>query len=89
MLAAGSAPWHAWQGITLVDPAHRGHRLGVLIKIENLRYAREQRPGLRAIDTVNAASNEHMLAINRSLGFRPRETWTQWQVTLSGASAVR
>src|SRR5581483_8081231 len=25
--------WHAWQGITIVDPAHRGHRLGALVKI--------------------------------------------------------
>ena len=55
---------HAWQYITLVDPDHRGHRLGLLIKIDNLAYAREHRPELRAIDTFNAAANEHMLAIN-------------------------
>jgi hypothetical protein len=35
---------HVGQGITLVDPAHRGHRLGLLTKIENLRYAIDESP---------------------------------------------
>jgi GNAT superfamily N-acetyltransferase len=77
--AAADAPWHAWQSITLVDPGHRGHRLGLLIKIENLMYACRRNPGLTAIDTFNARSNAHMLAINTTLGFRAVDTWTQWQ----------
>jgi GNAT superfamily N-acetyltransferase len=68
-----------WQQITIVDPDHRGHRLGLLIKIDNLAYAREHRPGLRVIDTFNASANEPMLAINRTLGFEPVDAWTQWQ----------
>jgi hypothetical protein len=47
--------------------SHRGHRLGLIIKIENLRYARQHRPGLRAIDTFNASANEHMLDIKDGL----------------------
>jgi GNAT superfamily N-acetyltransferase len=74
---------HLWQNITLVDPAHRGHRLGLIIKIENLRYARQHRPGLRAIDTFNASANQHMLDINLAMGFRPVDAWTQWQQTVA------
>jgi GNAT superfamily N-acetyltransferase len=74
--------WHAWQSITIVDPGHRGHRLGLLIKIENLRYARRRRPELRVIDTFNAAENAHMLGINQAMGFRKVDAWTQWQLTV-------
>jgi len=74
--------WHAWQNITIVDPGHRGHGLGLTIKNENLRYARGNRPGLRAIDTFNAAENDHMLRINRTMGFRAVDRWTQWQLTV-------
>ena len=77
-----SEPRQAWQNITLVEPEHRGHRLGTIVKIENLRYVREQRPGLEVIDTFNAASNEHMLRINRAMGFRPVESVMQWQATV-------
>jgi GNAT superfamily N-acetyltransferase len=74
--------WHAWQDITIVDPGHRGQRLGLAVKVGNLRYARRLRPELRAIDTFNAAENAHMLRINQALGFRPVDAWTQWQVTV-------
>ncbi|RSM46584.1 GNAT family N-acetyltransferase [Actinoplanes sp. ATCC 53533] len=74
--------WHAWQSITIVDPGHRGHGLGLTIKNQNLRYARSSRPGLRAIDTFNAATNDHMLRINRTMGFRAVDQWTQWQLTV-------
>ncbi|GAA0482745.1 GNAT family N-acetyltransferase [Paractinoplanes deccanensis] len=78
-----AAPRQAWQNITLVDPDHRGHRLGLLVKIENLRYVRAEQPGLEVIDTFNAAANEHMLRINRAMGFREVETVVQWQRTLA------
>lgn len=71
--------WHAWQQITIVEPRHRGHRLGVIVKIENLRYARAVRPALRVVDTYNAASNRHMIGINEAIGFRPVDAWHNWQ----------
>ena len=77
-----SADWHAFQQITIVDPAHRGHRLGLLVKIENLRHLLAHEPAIRAIDTFNAASNTHMIAINERLGFRPVDGWTDWQLTI-------
>jgi GNAT superfamily N-acetyltransferase len=75
-------PEHLWQNITLVDAPHRGHRLGLVVKLENLRHALRHRPGLRAIDTFNASSNTHMLAINVAMGFRPVDRWMQWQQTV-------
>ncbi|MEV4809347.1 GNAT family N-acetyltransferase [Micromonospora avicenniae] len=77
-----SADWHAFQQITLVDPEHRGHRLGLLVKAENLRHLLAHEPSVRAIDAFNAASNSHMIAINEQLGFRPVDGWTDWQLTI-------
>ncbi len=73
---------HAWQQITIVDPEHRGHRLGTVVKIENLRYARVHEPALRYIDTWNAETNQQMIAINEKIGFRPVENWINWQIEL-------
>jgi GNAT superfamily N-acetyltransferase len=73
---------HAWQQITIVDPRHRGHRLGTVVKIENLRYARVHEPALRTVDTWNAAENAHMIAINEQIGFRAMDSWVNWQLDL-------
>lgn len=73
---------HAGQGITLVHPAHRGHRLGLLTKIENLNYGLAELPGVRYIDTWNAAVNKHMIAINEQIGFRAVDYWHNWQVDI-------
>jgi GNAT superfamily N-acetyltransferase len=77
---AESTPWHAWQWITLVEPQHRGHRLGALVKVENLRLARAHEPELRMIDTWNAAVNEHMISINEAMGYRPVDRWIHWKL---------
>jgi len=81
---AGSddTPSQAWQNLTLVHPEHRGHRLGLIVKLENLRYIRQLRPELTGIDTINAAENERMLAINAAMGFRPADSWIEWQLSL-------
>jgi GNAT superfamily N-acetyltransferase len=83
LAGADDTPTHLWQNITLVDPEHRGHRLGLILKLENLGHAREHRPGLIAVDTINASSNAHMLKINVAMGFRPVDTWLQWQHSLA------
>ena len=61
----------ASQGDTLVAPAHRGHRLGLWIKLANLELLLRAHPEVRAIDTFNADDNRWMVAINEQLGFRP------------------
>ena len=74
---------HAMQFITLVDPDHRGHRLGTVVKIENLRYARRIQPNLSRITTWNAAANGYMIRINEALGFRPAYGQMEWQLALT------
>ncbi|MEU1607712.1 GNAT family N-acetyltransferase [Micromonospora matsumotoense] len=79
---AANTTRHAWQQITIVEPAHRGHRLGLLCKAENLKHTLAYEPELQAIDTYNAAANSHMIAINEQLGFRPAAGSTEWQLTI-------
>ncbi len=70
---------HGWQNITIVDPTHRGHRLGLVVKIENLFLTLAHEPDLRHINTWNATENSHMIAINEALGFRAVDAWVSWQ----------
>ena len=63
-------PHLAEQHDTSVVRAHRGHRLGLLLKAEMLGWLRETRPEVASIDTWNAASNSHMIAVNEALGYR-------------------
>lgn len=64
-------PGRAYQWGTLVDPAHRGHRLGLAVKVENHRLLQESETGLTAVVTYNAEVNDHMIAVNKRLGFVP------------------
>ncbi|PSK99124.1 acetyltransferase (GNAT) family protein [Haloactinopolyspora alba] len=59
----------AYQEETIVDPRHRGHRLGLLLKIANLRELLRLRPGVQKIWTWNADTNSHMVAVNEALGY--------------------
>jgi GNAT superfamily N-acetyltransferase len=61
----------AWghQGLTAVTRAHRGHRLGLLVKSAMLGWLAVIEPQLERIETGNAADNEHMIAVNDALGF--------------------
>jgi GNAT superfamily N-acetyltransferase len=82
LMGRSDVDWHVWQSLTVVAPEHRGHRLGVLVKAENLRRLRDERPRVRAVDTYTAEANHHMNAINVALGFHPREAWITVQQTL-------
>ena len=55
---------------TSVVRAHRGHRLGLLLKAEMLRWLAEAEPQVTSIDTWNAESNRQMIAVNERLGYR-------------------
>ncbi|CAM3625078.1 GNAT family N-acetyltransferase [Nocardioides zeicaulis] len=64
-------PDRAYQWGTLVHPGHRGHRLGVAVKVANLRLLQRERPDVVRMTTYNAEVNAHMIAVNEALGFRP------------------
>lgn len=59
----------ALQDTTIVDPAHRGHRLGIVLKATNLEQVLADRPGVRQIWTWNAENNTNMIAINETMGY--------------------
>lgn len=76
-------PANAYQWDTLVRPDHRGHRLGMLVKVANLRRLLEQAPAAERVHTWNADSNAHMLAINEAMGFVPLQREVEWQLDLA------
>lgn len=73
---------HAQVGITLVDPAHRGHRLGLALKLATHDLVLAAYPGLLTVDTSNADVNTHMNAVNDALGYRTIETLLELQKKL-------
>jgi hypothetical protein len=73
ILVSEHTPQRALQGGTLVLPDHRGHRLGMVMKLANQRAIRERFPHCLRIHTGNADVNEQMNAINDRLGFETVE----------------
>ena len=63
-------PTVAHQGDTAVVRAHRGHRLGLLLKADMLLWLAEAEPQIEHLDTWNAESNDHMISVNEALGYR-------------------
>lgn len=71
-------PHLAVQTDTLVLREHRGHALGLAMKVANLRALQGEKPEVMSIRTWNADTNTHMLAINRGLGFRVTGWSREW-----------
>ena len=72
----------AGQFTTIVEPAHRGHRLGLLLKVANLRFLQRHEATVTRIDTWNADSNAPMLQVNVAMGFQPVRQWSEWELVL-------
>ena len=72
-------PGWGHQMLTGVTRAHRGHRLGLLVKVAMAEWLRSAEPALRRIDTWNAESNRYMIAVNEALGYtvlgQPGSSW--------------
>jgi GNAT superfamily N-acetyltransferase len=61
-------PSIAAQEDTSVVAAHRGHRLGLRMKLAMLDWLRDERPEVEVVDTWNVPGNAPMIAINDALG---------------------
>jgi GNAT superfamily N-acetyltransferase len=77
----------AWgfQGTTAVVRSHRGHRLGLLVKVAMLEWLGEIEPQLRRIATFNAVQNEHMVAVNADLGHRVSDYFQSFELDVAAA----
>ncbi|HEY1652032.1 MAG TPA: GNAT family N-acetyltransferase [Acidimicrobiales bacterium] len=83
LLIADDTPALAWQMITVVHPDHRGHRLGLAVKLANVDFLSERAPAVRIVQTGNAAVNEPMIAVNDMLGFEIVSEGAFWQKHLT------
>jgi len=81
---AGPPGW-AYQQLTAVTRAHRGHRLGMLIKVAMLEWLAEAEPQLRQIITFNAVPNQYMIAVNEALGHRVSDYFQTYELPVEAA----
>ena len=83
-LVVASPERPAYQHDTLVHGEHRGHRLGMLVKVANLLALAERIPRGVRVMTWNAEENRPMLGVNESLGFRAIGYEGAWQLVRGG-----
>ena len=76
-------PEFGMQGDTAVARAHRGHRLGLLLKIDMLHWLAEAEPQLEVIETWNQADNAYMINVNEAIGYRLNRIFDTYELTLS------
>jgi GNAT superfamily N-acetyltransferase len=79
LLLAAHAPTECWQLATLVHPDHRGHRLGLAVKLANVEALATAAPSVRRIVTSNAAENSAMIAVNDMMDFEIAGAGWFWQ----------
>jgi GNAT superfamily N-acetyltransferase len=69
-------------GITFVLPGHRGHALGLAVKLANHRALTAALPECEIVRTSNADVNDHMNAVNEAMGYRLVEDVLEVQMVL-------
>ena len=70
------------QADTAVARHHRGHRLGLLLKIDMMRWLAEVEPQLKVIETWNNADNRFMINVNEALGYRLSRIFNVYELRL-------
>jgi GNAT superfamily N-acetyltransferase len=83
----GNPEW-AFQEMTAVTRPHRGHRLGLLVKVAMLEMLAEVEPQLRRIVTSNAEVNVHMVAVNEALGYVVTDYVDSFELGVTAAAAL-
>jgi GNAT superfamily N-acetyltransferase len=63
---------------TFVHREHRGHRLGLAVKVANIAAVQAAYPDKVRITTQNAESNDYMVGINVQIGFEAVEDSAEW-----------
>jgi GNAT superfamily N-acetyltransferase len=70
------------QADTAVARHHRGHRLGLLVKIDMIHWLAEAEPQLKMIETWNNADNTFMINVNEALGYRLSRIFNMYELRL-------
>lgn len=76
-------PGWAFQGLTAVTGPHRGHRLGLLVKVAMVEWLPELGRDVRRMQTWNSETNEHMVAINEQLGYQITARFRSWELAIA------
>ncbi|HEY7042114.1 MAG TPA: GNAT family N-acetyltransferase [Nocardioidaceae bacterium] len=78
-------PTRAGQGDTAVHREHRGHRLGMLLKIEMMRWLADVEPQVEVVETWNNADNRYMINVNEAIGYRLSRVFAMYERNLGTA----
>ena len=76
-VATGDGP-DVFQWGTFVHREHRGHRLGLAVKVANIKAVQDAHPDKTRITTQNAETNDFMVNINKEIGFEAVEDSAEW-----------
>lgn len=75
-----------WQWGTLVNRNHRGHRLGMAVKVRNLEQLAAASSCRVRVLTCNAETNRYMVDINVRLGFEAIEVCPMMELRIDNAA---
>jgi GNAT superfamily N-acetyltransferase len=81
-------PAVAFQALTAVHRPHRGHRLGLGVKVAIHEWLAVAEPAVRQFFTWNAETNEHMIAINEQLGYQVSGRARFWELRFPAAAGA-
>ncbi|HWI00065.1 MAG TPA: GNAT family N-acetyltransferase [Propionibacteriaceae bacterium] len=72
-------------GDTAVARDHRGHRLGLLLKIDMMRWLADEQPQLETLETWNNVDNRYMINVNEAIGYRLSRVFNTYELKLEEA----
>jgi GNAT superfamily N-acetyltransferase len=75
-----------FQFATAVTRAHRGHRLGLLMKVAMQENFMVAEPQVTRVITGNADSNQHMISINADLGYQVLDAQQSWELEVAAVA---